>query len=238
MSLFDRLNARPFRPSKQKSGALIIGALAIMLTTNAASASSGFQSVFDCGDVIGKVFDDKNGNGVQDDGEHGFPGVRLVSARGLLTVTDDKGRYHVTCAQLPSRSIGSIFLLKVDTRSLPTGHRITTKNPRTVRLTHGKVSKMNFGASAVRVVRLDLAGAAFEPSSTELDAQWSAGIDQLLAVLDEDHSVLRVVYQKGAEDKALANKRMKAVSRLVEERWQQRESGYHLEIDRRMVVGH
>ena len=221
MSLFDRFNAGPSRPSKQKSAALIVGALAVLLTTNAATASSRFQSVFDCGDVIGKVFDDKNGNGVQDSGERGLPGVRLASASGLLTVTDKHGRYHVTCARIANERIDSNFLLKIDPRSLPLGHRVTTENPRTVRLTAGKVSKMNFGTTASRVVRLDLAGAAFEPNSTELDAQWSAGIDQLLAVLGEDHSVLRVVYQKCAEDKALANKRMKAVSRLVEERWQQ-----------------
>ena len=36
---------------------------------------------FDCTDVIGKVFDDANGNGHQDPGEKGLPGVRLVTTR-------------------------------------------------------------------------------------------------------------------------------------------------------------
>ena len=43
---------------------------------------------FDCTDVTGKVFDDVNRNGYQDQGETGLPGVRVVSARGLTATTD------------------------------------------------------------------------------------------------------------------------------------------------------
>jgi len=35
---------------------------------------------FDCTDVIGKVFDDGNLNGGQDQGEKGLPGVRVATA--------------------------------------------------------------------------------------------------------------------------------------------------------------
>src|SRR5262249_47963032 len=42
----------------------------------------------DCTDVIGKVFDDANRNGLQDDGEAGIAGARLATARGPLAVTD------------------------------------------------------------------------------------------------------------------------------------------------------
>ena len=34
---------------------------------------------FDCTDVTGKVFDDANRNGLQDQGETGLPGVRVVT---------------------------------------------------------------------------------------------------------------------------------------------------------------
>jgi len=243
MSYLDGLNARLALVLKQKHrtaaiGSLAAAALVATLAPGTANAASGFQSVFDCGEVIGKVFDDKNRNGVQDRGEAGLPGVRLASAQGLLTVTDKHGRYHVTCADLPRRSIGTLFVLKVDPRSLPIGHRITTENPRSVRLTSGKVSKMNFGTAESRMVRLDLEGAAFKPHSTELNPEWDAGIDQLITVLNEDHSVLRLVYQKGTEDKALATKRMKAVAHLVEQRWHKQDRGYQLEIDRRMKLGH
>ena len=209
------------------------------LVSNVATASVSFEvePVFDCGDIIGKVFDDRNRNGYQDAGEPGLPGVRLATVRGLLITTDAFGRYHVTCAQVPDVDIGSNFLLKLDARTLPTGYRITTENPRVVRLTRGKVTKLNFGASVSRVVRLDLAGGAFAADGSGLNAQWDAGIDQLIVVLSKEPSVLRLTYQRGAEPRALVDERMRAVSRLVEERWQQRDGRYRLEIEQMLVGG-
>lgn len=242
MPPFHRLAARPFFSTKQKpssfrAGCIFAGALAVSLTAGAANAANGFESVFDCGDVIGKVFDDQNRNGYQDAGEVGLPGVRLASVQGLQSVTDKFGRYHITCADLPRTGIGSIFLMKLDPRTLPAGYRISTENPRAVRLTAGKTTKLNFGASLSRMVRLDLAGAAFEANGTGLNAEWEAGIDQLIGILDQDHAVLRLVYDKGAEDKTLADERMRAVSRLVEERWQRQDRSYPLEIERRVMTG-
>jgi len=43
---------------------------------------------FACTDVLGKVFDDANRNGSQDEGEEGLPGIKLVTARGLVASTD------------------------------------------------------------------------------------------------------------------------------------------------------
>jgi hypothetical protein len=57
---------------------------------------------FDCTDVTGKVFNDVNRNGVQDSGEAGISGVRVVTATGLLATTDQYGRYHITCAITPN----------------------------------------------------------------------------------------------------------------------------------------
>ncbi|MDO8991055.1 MAG: SdrD B-like domain-containing protein, partial [Sideroxyarcus sp.] len=94
---------------------------------------------FDCSDVIGKVFDDKNINGYQDAGEPGIPNIRLATVNGLLVTTDAQGRYHVTCAMVPNELRGSNFLMKLDERTLPTGFRVTTENPRDVRLTRGKI---------------------------------------------------------------------------------------------------
>jgi uncharacterized repeat protein (TIGR01451 family) len=74
---------------------------------------------FDCTDILGKVFDDRNGNGVQDDGEPGLPGVRLATARGLLITTDAEGRYHITCPMIPNEDRGSNFIVKLDDRTLP-----------------------------------------------------------------------------------------------------------------------
>ncbi len=244
MSGFPQQVSRLLSASKQtpknmavRGGLLFAGVMAISVMTGVPTATAGLESVLECGDVTGKVFDDKNRNGYQDEGEAGLPGVRLATARGLLTITDKHGRYHVACARVPRKGIGSIFLMKLDAQTLPSGYRVTSENPRVARLTRGKATKLNFGASQSRVVRLDLAGAAFEPGSTGLKTQWHDGIDQLLDVLGEDHAVLRLIYQQGAEESALVDKRMRAVSRLVEKQWQQRDAGYDLEIERVTRVG-
>ena len=40
------------------------------------------EHVFDCGEIIGRVFDDMNNNGYMDEGEPGLPGVRVVTVKG------------------------------------------------------------------------------------------------------------------------------------------------------------
>ncbi|HEY1071543.1 SdrD B-like domain-containing protein [Brevundimonas sp.] len=136
---------------------------------------------FDCTDILGKVFDDRNGNGVQDDGEPGLPGVRLATARGLLITTDAEGRYHITCPMIPNEDRGSNFIVKLDDRTLPTGYRVTSGNPETVRLTRGKFARLNFGAGLHRVVRLDLNGAAFDGEA--LRPEFEQQFEGLIATL-------------------------------------------------------
>ena len=84
---------------------------------------------FDCTDIIGKVFDDANANVYPDSGEKGLPGVRLVTARGLIATTDEFGRFHITCAAVPDEDRGSNFILKLDDRTLPSGYRVTSEEP-------------------------------------------------------------------------------------------------------------
>src|SRR5262249_60276322 len=60
------------------------------------------DQTFDCTDVYGKVFNDINRNGVQDQGENGLPGVRVVTVQGLEATTDPYGRFHITCAITPN----------------------------------------------------------------------------------------------------------------------------------------
>ncbi|MCT7374075.1 DUF6923 family protein [Chelativorans salis] len=196
------------------------------------------EPVFDCGDIIGKVFDDQNGNGHQDAGEPGLPGVRVATVKGWLITTDAHGRFHVACADLPESRIGSNFIMKLDERTLPTGYRLTTENPRVVRLTAGKMTKLNFGASIGRVVRLDLEDAAFQPGDTELRPEWAAGIDQLIGVLAEERSVLRLSYfHSGDADAKLVKRRIGDLRNLIAERWRRRGGGYRLEIETRVEAG-
>ncbi|HSM29632.1 MAG TPA: isopeptide-forming domain-containing fimbrial protein [Woeseiaceae bacterium] len=185
----------------------------------------------DCTDVIGKVFDDRNLNSAQDSGEKGLFGVRVVTARGLIAATDNNGRFHITCAAVPDEDRGSNFILKLDERSLPTGYRLTTENPRVQRATRGKMLRFNFGATIHRVVRMDIADGAFEPGTTEIRMPWTPRIDQLLEELKNGPSVLRLSYLGDVEPKGLALERLKALKKEISARWMQAGAGYRLTIE-------
>ena len=201
--------------------------------TNIATATVRIipDPTFDCPDVIGKVFDDRNANGYQDDGEPGIPGVRLSTVRGLLITTDAEGRFHVPCPEIPNADRGSNFVLKLDDRTLPTGYRLTTENPRDIRLTAGKLSKLNFGATIHRVIRVELSDAAFEPGSTRLLPEWQKQIDDLPATLDQRPSVVRIAYARGQETADLAKDRVAVLSDKIQDQWQAREGRYTLIIE-------
>ncbi|WWW35738.1 Ig-like domain-containing protein [Stenotrophomonas rhizophila] len=132
--------------------------------------------------IIGSVFDDRNGNGVQDPGERGIPGVRVAAVEGLLMETDAFGRYHLV--GIPGgRARGRNFILKVDPSTLPSGARFTTPNPLVRRITPGLPARFDFGvrmpdgalsaaspadATAPRPVRIELGDALFAPGSARL----------------------------------------------------------------------
>jgi uncharacterized repeat protein (TIGR01451 family)/fimbrial isopeptide formation D2 family protein len=175
---------------------------------------------FDCSDIIGKVFDDRNMNGYQDEGEPGIPNARVATARGLIITTDKYGRYHITCALTPNEERGSNFIVKLDVRSLPSGYRVTTENPRVQRVTRGKISKFNFGVAIHHVVRLDMADAVFEKGSDEMRPQWKSRIDLLLEQLNKSPSILRLSYLAENETEDLVEDRLDAVKQMVEDRWQ------------------
>ncbi len=205
------------------------------------------EHVFDCTDVIGKVFDDRNGNGYQDapyrpvtddtvyDGgkfaplpdpveysEPGLAGVRLVAPDGTTITTDEFGRYSVPCAALP-QSIGSNFILKLDTRSLPTGYRVTTENPRVERLTAGKFAKMNFGASIGNVVDIDLTATAFVAGQSTPSPALINGLDTALTQIKDRPSTLRLAYVRQAQETAIsAQARLNAVEREIKRLWRGR----------------
>jgi hypothetical protein len=177
--------------------------------------------LFDCSDLVGKVFDDKNANGYQDDGEPGIANVRLATARGWLVTTDAEGRFHVACAAIPDADRGSNFIMKLDERTLPTGYRVTTENPRDVRLTRGKMSKLNFGATIHKVVRVDMSDAAFEAGKTALKPDWAKQLASLPAKLKARPSVLRLGYKAGPDGEELARERLRAVSQQLKDGWKQ-----------------
>ena len=93
---------------------------------------------------------------MQDADERGIGGVRLATARGLLAVTDQYGRFHITCAITPREGRGSNFVLKLDDRTLPSGFRTSTSSLQVKRATPGKALEFSFGASIHRVIGLDM----------------------------------------------------------------------------------
>ena len=187
---------------------------------------------FDCTDVIGKVFDDKNLNAYQDQGERGIPGVQVATARGLRVTTDKHGRFHITCAIVANEVLGSNFIMKLDDRTLPSGYRVTTENPRVQRATRGKMMKFNFGTAIHRVVRLDLADGVFEKNSTELRPQWRSRIDLLITELQKEGSILRLTYLAENESEDEVDDRLDAIEDLVSDRWEDLDCCYKLVIEK------
>ena len=201
--------------------------------SNVAAASVRLipDPTFDCPDIIGKVFDDRNANGYQDEGEPGIPAVRMATPNGLLITSDAQGRFHVPCPVIPNADRGSNFVMKLDERSLPSGFRLTTENPRDVRVTRGKMVKLNFGATVHRVVRVELTGQAFAANGTELLPDWKAQLDALPAKLAERPSVVRIAYARGDETPDLARKRALEIKRLIDRAWKAEKGRYTLIIE-------
>jgi len=139
----------------------------------------------------------------------------------LLVTTDADGRFHVTCADIPDSDHGANFVMKLDERTLPSGYRLTTENPRDVRVTRGKMVKLNFGATVHRVIRLDINNAAFADGQTELLPEWQQALPKLRERLAERPSILRLAYDPGGGDKKLAQRRLDAVADVMRKLWKQ-----------------
>ena len=186
---------------------------------------------FDCTDVTGKVYDDSNRNGMQDGGEEGLAGVRVVTARGLAATTDTYGRYHFTCAITPNESRGSNFVLKLDDRSLPSGYRVSTRPVQIQRATRGKALRMNFGASIHRVIGLDVADPVFEPDTADMRPLWEPRMELLLEELQKAPAVLRLSYVADVESEKLVNERIDLMKERIETAWQDLGGSYELVIE-------
>ena len=185
---------------------------------------------FDCTDVMGKVFNDFNRNGIQDEQEAGIPAVRLVTANGLAATTDEYGRYHITCATVPNQNRGSNFVVKLDDRTLPSGFRASGNDVQIARATRGKTLRFNFGASIDRVVGIDLSDPVFSAGRAELRPQWEPRIDLLLEQLVSQPATLRISYLADLEDPGLVDDRLESIERQIRSRWSEL-GDYELDIE-------
>ncbi|WP_295521512.1 Ig-like domain-containing protein [uncultured Stenotrophomonas sp.] len=174
--------------------------------------------------IIGSVFDDRNGNGIQDDGERGIPGVRVAAVEGLVMETDAFGRYHLV--GIPGgEARGRNFILKVDPSTLPAGARFTTPNPLVRRITPGLPARFDFGvhmpdgalsregtpaAVVPRPARVELGQALFAPGSATLAADRASVLDKAAQALLARGGG-RVLLVATAGEEALAQQRAQAV---------------------------
>ena len=231
------------------------------VVTNIATATVQLrpEAVFDCTDVIGKVFLDRNGNGIQDPDdpraaltvdapydskfgaapvvedeptlEPGIAGVRVVTVNGLRITTDEFGRFSVPCAALP-KAEGSNFTLKLDPRTLPEGLMVSSENPRTMRLTAGKIAKMNFAVRDGARVNISLTASAFEAGSNRPGGPLRDALGGLVSEIRATPTILRLVYLLGPqEQEATATARLRQVERVLRQIWMIRGT-YPLAIDK------
>ena len=134
-------------------GANLNHAVAVSGTSqsNTASARVLVQGgiLSDNGFIVGKVFQDCNGNRMQDRGEMGIPGIRIYLDDGTFAITDSEGRYSIY--GVPGRT----HILKVDMYSLPANTQfsaISSRNAgdggsRFIDLKFGEMQKADFAIS-------------------------------------------------------------------------------------------
>ncbi len=88
------------------------------------------------GTIIGKVFFDDNGNGVQDEEEEGLPQVEIILDDGTHVITDDFGRYSI-----PSVRPGRHTLKLI---AAPLGYRVQDANPQQIDVPTSGLATANF----------------------------------------------------------------------------------------------
>ena len=189
------------------------------------------ESVFQCSHIIGRVFDDVDADGYYDEGEPGLGGVRVVSVNGLLITTDEFGRYHVACDVIPADRIGSNYILKLDDRTLPTGYSVTSENPRVVRVTQGKLAKINFAATRLRTINVELNDSSFKGSTKNLMRSALTDIGRVLPLLEEERSILKLNYQSQGQKTQLQRSRIESVKVLINKAWKSRKRPHKLVVE-------
>ena len=104
--------------------------------------------LFDLGTTLGKVFHDRNENGVQDSPhtvngelviEEPIGNVQIFTEDGAVITTDKYGRYHLASI------IPGSHLFRMDERTLPEGAYLTTDKVVIANITPGILAKIDFG---------------------------------------------------------------------------------------------
>ncbi|MCA9399264.1 MAG: hypothetical protein KC618_05915, partial [Candidatus Omnitrophica bacterium] len=100
------------------------------------------DAVFDLGLAIGKVFWDRNEDGIQNNAdERGLSFIKIVTEDGKVITTDKDGKFSIP-AMKPGR-----HLLRLDERTLPEGSYLTTPKVVIIDVRPGLPLKANFGVN-------------------------------------------------------------------------------------------
>lgn len=161
--------------------------------------------------VLGSVFNDLDGNGVQSVGERGIAGVRIGSVEGLVTTTDGQGRFHMIGIDAGNALRGRNYILKVDAATLPPGTTFTTPNPRVRRITAGLPVRFDFGVRVPQrtaqqdpaMRQLTLSPALFDPTG-QAEAAHAATWAEIAAQLRQSPADVTVVLDAGGAAPAVA----------------------------------
>jgi len=172
--------------------------------------------------IVGTVFHDLDGDGWQDEGERGIPGVRIASVEGLLVETDQFGRYHLAGVDGGRWERGRNFILKVDPVTLPPGSTFTTDNPLVKRVTPGLPVRFDFGVKmpvteiegGTRSVEMELGSVMFDAGSAEIRAQYRPAIAKI-AEAARTHGGGEIVIAAEGDSDILAFERAVAVREAV-----------------------
>lgn len=95
--------------------------------------------LFDLGTIIGKVYEDKDRDGAQGEGEPGIAEAMVALDDGTYVLTDEHGRYHIPAVTEGHR------LIKINRSSLRAGAEVTTEESLVLWITPGLMAEANFG---------------------------------------------------------------------------------------------
>ena len=133
------------------------------------------DALFDLSTIIGKVYRDINGDGMQNEGEQPIAHAELLTSAGQLIRTDSNGQYHLANVA-PGRMV-----VRLDQRSLPAGTIIVGHKSKVVDVKPGVPVKVNFavqlplGDSALSNNKLDVRQLQGKPTPVLNIASMNAG---------------------------------------------------------------